>query len=52
MVGSRLGPGFESVNDDTTDKRNVVQDTLEEEDDDSKSKHLYGVVDEIELYFT
>ena len=38
-----------------SDKRNVVQDSLEDEtedeDDDMESKHLYGVVDEIELYF-
>ena len=30
--------GFESLHDDTTDKRNVVQDTLEEEDDDNQIK--------------
>ena len=27
-----------------TDNMNVVADTLEEEDDDNESKHLYGVV--------
>ena len=42
MVAGRLGPGFESVNDDTTDKRNVVQDSLEDETeaDDMESKRL------------
>ena len=44
MVAGRLGPRFVSVNDDTTDKRNVVQDSLEDEtedeDDDMESKHL------------
>ena len=37
------GPGSESLSDDTTDKRNVVQDSLEDEDDDKESKHLYVV---------
>ena len=36
-----------------SDKRNVVQESVndEAEDDDKKSKHLSGMVDEIELYF-
>ena len=55
VVVGRLGPGFKSVNDDTMDKRNVVQDSLEDEteaeDDDIESKHLYGDIDETELHF-
>ena len=38
------GLDYESLCDDTTDNTNVVADTLEEEDDDNESKHLYGVV--------
>ena len=39
------GPGSESLCDDTTDNKNVV-DTLDKESDDDmeESKHLYGVV--------
>ena len=38
------GPGSKSLCDDTTDNKNVVADTLDEEDDDIESKHLDGVV--------
>ena len=35
---------------DPSDKRNVVQDSLEDEDDDKESKHLYVVKIWVELY--
>ena len=44
------GPGSESLCDDTTDNRNVVADTLDEDDDDKESNHgVMKVV--VELYF-
>ena len=44
------GPGSESLCDDTTDNRNVVADTPDEDDDDNESNHGSRTIFEIDTW--